>query len=263
MSTFEQLITDQEIPTMHSLTVVIPTYNEIANIETLLTGISEVAAHHAAVDLVVVIVDDSSPDGTADLVTKVAPALERSNLRIEVLIKEDKAGLGAAYVWAFDQLLARDVVTEYYLQMDADLSHDPKYISGFIHQMHLGTDLVVASRYVPGGGTPDWSWRRRALSHGGNSYARALLGRRVTDYTGGYNMFSARLLSQIRVGTIKSTGYGFVIAMKYRATLHANSITQIPIVFLDRTRGSSKMPSNTLLKNFILVFQMRFLRRHL
>lgn len=247
---------------MHTLTIVVPTYNEVANIETLLTGIRRTAGSNPDISFTVAVIDDSSPDGTADLASTLAPQLETDNFRVRVLVRTEKNGLGAAYIWAFTTLLAEKDHSEYFLQMDADLSHDPKYINGFARQLREGADFVVASRYIPGGGTPDWSWDRKLLSRGGNLYTRILLGSKIADYTGGFNMYSAELLRSITPETIKSTGYGFIMVIKYRALRKAKLVRQIPIVFLDRTNGTSKIPRNTLVKNLILVAQMGLLGKH-
>jgi dolichol-phosphate mannosyltransferase len=241
---------------MLRLAVVIPTYNEVANIQNLIDAIAEVSALDNNTQMTAVIIDDSSPDGTAELVESLASAWKTKNFSVEVINKPTKNGLGAAYLYGFAQLEGRDF--DYFLQMDADFSHDPKYIAGFIHQAKLGADFVVASRYIPGGGTPDWTFNRRFLSRGGNWYARAILSRRISDYTGGFNMYSAALLKRMNVQTITATGYGFLLVLKYRALRNCTSIAELPIVFLDRTHGSSKMPKNTLLNNFILVLQIKF-----
>jgi dolichol-phosphate mannosyltransferase len=243
---------------MLRLAIVVPTYNEVSNVQHLIDGIAEATALAADVVTTVVLIDDSSPDGTADFVDSLAPAWKTDTFSVRVIRKPTKAGLGAAYIYGFLQLLEEDF--DYYLQMDADLSHNPKYITGFIHQAKEGTDFVVASRYIPGGGTPDWTWDRRFLSRGGNFYARTILSRRVSDYTGGFNMYSRGLLERIKVDTITATGYGFLLVLKYRALLEATSFAELPIVFLDRTHGTSKIPRSTLLANFILVPKIKALR---
>ncbi|WP_167044849.1 polyprenol monophosphomannose synthase [Salinibacterium sp. ZJ454] len=240
------------------LAIVVPTYNEANNVSALTQQISEVVTGVPGVDTTLIYLDDSSPDGTADLIQRIAPSHELSNFHVRVMVKQAKEGLGAAYIFGFTQLLHEDF--DYFLQMDADLSHNPKYLTGFIHQGTLGTDLVVASRYIPGGGTPDWSLKRRVLSRGGNFYARNVLSRRITDYTGGFNMYSAKLLRRIKPHTITATGYGFILVLKYRALLGCTSMTELPIVFFDRTHGQSKIPRNTLLRNFVLVPRIRMLR---
>jgi dolichol-phosphate mannosyltransferase len=146
--------------------------------------------------------------------------------------------------------------------MDADLSHDPSYITEMLRRVRGGADLVVASRYIRGGATPDWNLKRRFLSVGGNLYTRLFLGSRITDYTGGFNLYQTELLRRITPSTITTTGYGFQIEMKQRALKLAKRPTEVAIVFMDRTEGESKIPSDTLVKNLLLVLQLRFgLRR--
>ena len=236
----------------------VPTYNEVTNVQNLIDSIAEVAKRNHGTELTVVVIDDSSPDGTAELVKSLIPEWKTDNFSVQLINKPTKNGLGAAYLYGFALLEGKGF--DYFLQMDADLSHDPKYIAGFIHQARAGVDFVVASRYIPGGGTPDWTWNRRFLSRGGNTYARAVLSPRISDYTGGFNMYSAALIERMQVQTVSATGYGFLLVLKYRALLNCRSFSELPIVFLDRTHGSSKMPKNTLLKNFLLVPKIRALR---
>jgi dolichol-phosphate mannosyltransferase len=242
---------------MLSLAIVTPTYNEADNIGELLRRISSVAASESGTRIRSVIVDDSSPDGTAEKARALGAALGTSTFSVEVLERTAKEGLGAAYIWAFEHILAGEDAPDYVLQMDADLSHDPKYISDFLREVRDGADFVVASRYIPGGGTPDWTLDRKILSRGGNIYTRLLLGRRLTDWTGGFNLFSADLLRRISVESVDATGYGFQIALKHRTLAAARRLREIPIVFLDRTEGTSKIPGNTLLRNLLLVLRIR------
>jgi dolichol-phosphate mannosyltransferase len=243
---------------MLKLAIAVPTYNEVNNVEALIESISRVSAQHPEASTTLFILDDSSPDGTAPFVEHIAPAHERDNFTVRTIVKPTKEGLGAAYIHGFDLILTEDF--DYVLQMDADMSHDPKYISGFIHQALEQADFVVASRYIPGGGTPDWAINRKVLSRGGNFYARTLLSRKISDYTGGFNMYSADLLRRITPETITATGYGFLLVLKYRALLAAKDVVELPIVFFDRTNGESKIPGNTLLRNFLLVPRIRMSR---
>ncbi|MHB1173127.1 MAG: polyprenol monophosphomannose synthase [Lacisediminihabitans sp.] len=240
---------------MLRLAVVVPTYNEVNNVQTLIAAIADVSKLHADTDITVVIVDDSSPDGTAELANQLAQSVASANYRVRTIVKPVKEGLGAAYIYGFTRL--RGEGFDYFLQMDADLSHDPRYISGFIHQAKAGTEVVVASRYIPGGGAPDWTWNRLFLSRGGNLYARLILSRRISDWTGGFNLYSAALLERIRPETISATGYGFQLVLKYRALTHCTSLAELPIVFMDRAHGSSKLPRNTLVKNLLLVLRIK------
>ena len=142
-------------------------------------------------------------------------------------------------------------------QMDADLSHDPGRIPTMVEAARRGADFVVASRYVPGGGTPDWGLHRKILSRGGNTFIRLVLNRTLTDYTGAFCLFSRDLLHQLDVSSIAANGYGFQIELKHRASKAARVIVEVPLVFLDRRFGESKIPKSTLLTNFVLVLRMR------
>lgn len=243
---------------MLRLAVVVPTYNEVANIRTLIDGIADVASRNLDASFTVAVIDDSSPDGTGALVESLAPGWSSDNFSVRLITKQTKEGLGAAYIFGFKIVLEEPF--DYVLQMDADLSHDPKYIDSFIEKARLGVDFVVASRYISGGGTPDWTWNRKVLSRGGNFYARTILSRRVTDYTGGFNMYSHRLLEAIDIDSIDATGYGYLLALKYRALRKCSSFAEIPLVFLDRTHGTSKIPKNTLFLSLVLVPKLRFRR---
>lgn len=245
---------------MLSLTIVTPTYNEADNIGELLRRLAASAAQEQDVRIRSVIVDDSSPDGTAEKARRIGASHESPTFSVEVLERTAKEGLGAAYIWAFHEVLSGPHAPDYVLQMDADLSHDPKYLADFLREVRAGADLVVASRYIPGGGTPDWTLDRKILSRGGNIYTRLLLGSRLTDWTGGFNLFSRELLERIRFDTVDATGYGFQIALKHRALGAARRVREIPIVFLDRTEGTSKIPGNTLLRSLLLVLRIRFAR---
>jgi dolichol-phosphate mannosyltransferase len=249
--------------TFMKLAIVVPTYNEVANVEALLRGVRDASMTAEDLHTEVLIVDDGSPDGTAELARRVGDELSTDDFTVSVLDKPTKEGFGAACIYGYTHLLDRDDAPDAILQMDADLSHNPKYIPGFVHAAREGADFVNASRYIPGGGTPDWSWNRRFLSRGGNGYSRLVLGRRVSDYTGGFALYRADLLRRIRVGSIATNGYGFQLVLKHRASQSATKIAEIPIVFMDREHGSSKMPSNTLWKNFWLVLSMRVLGKNL
>lgn len=238
--------------------IVTPTYNEVGNVETLLRSLQQVSGEHSKDEFTVFVVDDSSPDGTADLVKILAPKLKTKNFSVKLLVRKEKDGLGRAYIFGFKKVLADKQKFDYILQMDADLSHDPAYITGFLHQARNGADFIVASRYINGGGTPDWSWYRKTLSRGGNLYTRMLLGSKITDYTGGYNMYKTALMKKMDVDAIQAGGYGFLIELKFKALKNAETVAQIPIVFMDRKHGSSKIPRNTVVKNFILVPKIRY-----
>lgn len=237
------------------LGICIPTYNEATNIEVVLTKLETVLKPIKDASVMVLVVDDSSPDGTAAIVKTTAERLARPNFKAEVLVRTKKDGFGKACVAGFTQLLAKKV--DYILQMDADLSHNPAYIPAFISAAKDGRDFVVASRYIKGGDTPDWPLHRRLLSRYGNLYSRLILSRTVSDYTGGFNLYKASLIKKIELASLQSSGYGFLIELKFRALGYAKSVQQIPIIFNDRQHGKSKIPKSTLIKNIFLVPKIR------
>jgi dolichol-phosphate mannosyltransferase len=239
------------------LAIAIPTYNEAANIKKLLPAIKENLSNESSVDCTVFVIDDNSPDGTADISDKVGKKLKATKFNVKVIRRKKKEGLGRAYIYAFHAILALDY--DYILQMDADLSHDPKYIPQFL-QATEDCDFVVGSRYVKGGATPDWSWNRKLLSRAGNIYTKTILSSKISDYTGGYNLFSAALLHKINLDTLQAGGYGFLIELKYKALENCHNVAQVPIVFMDRQHGDSKLPRGIIIKNILLVMKVRFSR---
>jgi dolichol-phosphate mannosyltransferase len=231
------------------LAVAVPTYNEAKNITKLINGIKD-ATSKTGVFCTVLIIDDNSPDGTGDIADKLATQENDVAFKLQVLHRQAKQGFDKAYIAGFHKLLQGNFT--HIMQMDADLSHDPKYISQFI-KAASEADFVVGSRYVKGGGTPDWAVHRRLLSHFGNIYARVFLGNNIHDYTGGFNLFSSQLLKSINSDSLEANGYGFLIELKYRALKHCQHVKEIPIVFIERQHGVSKIPRTTILKNLILV----------
>lgn len=222
--------------------VVLPTFNESANIEEVLR---QVRASVPAADLLVV--DDSSPDGTADL----AEGVGRELGSVEVLRRPAKSGLGSAYRDGFRLGLTRgyDVMVE----MDSDLSHDPGSLPALLAAVEQGASLALGSRYVPGGSIPDWSWYRRALSRWGNRYAARVLGLGITDATSGFRAYTADVLAAVAIDDVRADGYGFQIEMAYRVLRCGGTITEVPISFTDRVRGESKMSSRIIAEALVLV----------
>ncbi len=212
--------------------IVLPTYNEAENIDDVLRKVRA-----AVPDADVLVVDDGSPDGTADL----AEALGAELGRISVLRRTEKNGLGAAYRAGFR--VGLDEGYEALVEMDSDLSHDPAALPSLLNALELSADLVIGSRYVPGGSIPAWSWHRRFLSRWGNRYSAGLLGLAVNDATAGYRAYRASLLRQIDLGAVKSEGYTFQIEMTYEVVRRGGRIVEVPIAFTDRVRGTSKMSS--------------------
>lgn len=235
-------------PKSRSFLIVIPTYNERENIAKLIPAIRKALP---AADILVV--DDSSPDGTAEVVGQFSAADGQVMLRT----RDEKNGYGKAVTAGFEWALARDYT--HILQMDADLSHDPKYLPEIIRASQHA-DLVLGSRYVPGGGTENWGLRRRILSRGGNAYARMILGLRVRDLTGGFRCWRRELLQELHLETIKATGYSFMIESLDRAIARKARVVEVPIIFADRTAGRSKMSKRIISEAVFLVWRIRAAR---
>jgi dolichol-phosphate mannosyltransferase len=210
--------------------VVIPTYNEAANLPTL---VPQVLAQDSRLDLLVV--DDNSPDGTG----QIAAALAQQEPRLHVLHREGKLGLGTAYIAGFRWALERDYA--YVFEMDADFSHDPAHLKEFLRAVEEA-DLVLGSRYLGGKVTVvNWPMTRLMLSYCANVYARWVTGLRIQDLTGGFKCFRRRVLEAIDLSQVRSNGYAFQIEMSVRAWRKGFKLKEIPIVFVDRTEGHSKM----------------------
>jgi glycosyltransferase involved in cell wall biosynthesis len=222
--------------------VVIPTYNERPTIISVLRQVRD-----AAPGVTVLVVDDSSPDGTANLVEDTARQLGR----IHVLRRPAKAGLGSAYRDGFDWGLAHGFGV--LVEMDADLSHDPHELRRLLAAIDAGADLAVGSRYVPGASIPEWSKRRRLLSRLGNRYASYALRLHVCDATSGYRAFRADTIRRIDFGTTRAEGYGFQIETAWRVSSAGGSVVEVPITFVDRTQGQSKMSVRIVLEALALV----------
>ncbi len=222
--------------------VVLPTYQESANIEEVLRRVRSAVPAAS-----VLVVDDSSPDGTADIAQQIGDEIGL----VEVLKRPSKSGLGSAYRDGFRQGLTDgfDVLVE----MDSDLSHDPAALPQLLAAIDEGSDLVIGSRYVPGGSIPDWSWHRRALSRWGNRYAALVLGIEVADATSGYRAYRSEMIAKVDFHTVKADGYGFQIEMAYRVVTAGGSVAEVPISFTDRLRGTSKMSGRIVVEALILV----------
>ncbi len=228
--------------------IIIPTYDERDNIGELLDS---VLRHLPGAD--VLIVDDGSPDGTGDIVA----AWGEADKRIHLLRRPGKAGLGTAYIAGFNWALARDYDT--IIGMDADFSHDPAYLPQFVEQSRH-YDLVIGSRYIPGGSTPDWKLSRRVISRIGNTVARTVLGLPVHDCTTGYKCYRREALTSINFDAIELVGYGFLIETTYQCYLHGRSMVEIPIVFTDRREGKSKMTGTIVSEALGYVLRRRWQR---
>ena len=222
------------------VTVVIPTYNERENLAHIAAAVT-----HQGYRLLVV--DDSSPDGTGELADRVAS----TDSRVSVVHRRRKEGLGPAYAAGFDRAL--DEGAEIVVEMDADFSHDPADLPRLVQAVDDGADLAIGSRYVPGGSTPDWPVTRRLISKGGNVYARIMLGIPFRDSTAGFRAFRAGSLRDLPYREARASGYAFQVEMAMRAHQSGMKVVEVPISFRDRTRGTSKMGSAIVLEAMRLV----------
>ncbi|PZR08395.1 MAG: dolichyl-phosphate beta-D-mannosyltransferase [Archangium gephyra] len=232
---------------MNSALVIIPTYNELENLGPITEAVLKVDPR---VDILVC--DDNSPDGTG----KLADELAAKNERIRVLHREKKEGLGRAYIAAFKWALKENY--QYIIEMDADFSHDPRFLPKLIDTAVNEADLALGSRYVEGGGTVNWGVSRQIISKGGSLYARSILGVKVRDLTGGFKCFNRRVLEAIDLDTVQSSGYGFQIELTYRTLKKGFTVKEIPIVFEDRRVGQSKMSRKIFLEAASMVWKLRF-----
>ena len=226
--------------------VVMPTYDERENLPQIVPAVLG-----ASPMLDVLVVDDGSPDGTG----VIADALAANESRVEVLHRPRKQGLGPAYLAGFDVALRGGYGR--ILEMDADFSHDPAALPSLL-AVSRDADLVLGSRYVPGGGTLNWGFGRRVLSRGGNLYARAVLGARIHDLTGGFKCFRREVLERIHLETVTTTGYAFQIELTWRALRAGFRVVEIPIVFADRRVGHSKMTRGIVFEALWKVWSIRW-----
>lgn len=240
---------------MYKLGIVTPCYNESQNIQQLLSQIDEVASGNKIKTLVLV-VDDASPDGTADIVKNQIKENQSEFLEIRILQRTGKLGLGTAYIQGLGQIKSE---CDFIMEMDADLSHQPKYIVDFLKAAeHNNLDLVIGSRYIEGGGIENWDIKRKAVSRFGSLYAKIILGVNVNDFTGGYNMFRSQFITKIDLlNQIESIGYLFQIEMKYRSIKAGAKFQEVPIIFPDRVNGQSKMSGSIIKEAAIGVFKLK------
>jgi dolichol-phosphate mannosyltransferase len=233
--------------------LILPTYNEAENVEAVVRA-SLAQLEQAGGPHTVLIVDDNSPDGTGEIADRLAVELDR----VRVLHRPAKQGLGRAYLAGF--AVALEDGAELVLEMDSDFSHDPADLPRLIAAASAA-DVVLGSRYVPGGGIVDWGWMRRALSWGGCAYARILLALPVRDLTGGFKCFNARVLRGLDLTGVHADGYGFQIEMTYRAVKAGFTVTEVPILFRERRVGQSKMTPRIAVEAVWKVPALRLRRR--
>jgi dolichol-phosphate mannosyltransferase len=228
--------------------VVLPTFNEIENLEGILSAILEALpqAH-------VLVVDDGSPDGTGQLADTIAAR----EPRVAVLHRSAKEGLGPAYRAGFRWVLDRPD-TDAVVQMDADFSHDPRDLPRLLAPLMVGADLTLGTRYVPGGGTVGWPWYRRMISRGGTTFARTVLLLPYRDLTGGFKAWRRELLESIRLRDMDVNGYGFQVETTWWAHRRGARIVQVPIIFRERTAGRSKMSGAIVREAMVRVLILRW-----
>jgi dolichol-phosphate mannosyltransferase len=227
--------------------VVLPTYNERENLETAVRAVREVGYD-------VLVVDDSSPDGTGELAARLAA----EDPGVQVLVRPGKLGLGSAYVAGFRCGLERGY--DFLVEMDADGSHRPVHLPQIVGEAERTGALVLGSRYIRGGSVSGWGWNRKVLSWGANVYTRALLGLRVRDATSGFRCYPRAVLEAIGLDHVLSQGYSFQIEMVYRCLRHGFAVREVPIHFEDRVAGRSKVSEGEVRKALLAVLQLRLRR---
>jgi len=228
--------------------VIVPTYNEKDNIQTVVERVNALG-----VDIDILVVDDNSPDGTAEIVKELQTKYENLHLMERV----GKLGLGSAYVAGFKWALKRDY--EYILEMDADLSHNPFDIPRLINRTKEGYDVVIGSRYCNGVNVIHWPIKRLILSYGANKYTRMVTGLPIKDCTSGFKCYRREVLESIDLERIKSSGYSFQIEMKFRAWKKGFSLVEVPIIFEERSEGRSKMTKAIIYEAVFMVWKLKIL----
>ena len=226
--------------------IIIPTYNELENLPRLLT---EVLSKDNNIDML--FIDDNSPDGTAEFIENE----QKNNNRIHLIKRQSKQGLGTAYIVGFKFALQRDY--EVIFEMDADFSHDPNEIPRFLEEIK-NSDVVLGSRYKNGVNVINWPMRRLLLSWFANIYTRVITGMPLHDATGGFKCFKREVLEAIDLNRVKSNGYAFQIEMNFKAWKKGFNIKEIPIIFIDRVKGSSKMSKKIVREAVFMVWKLRF-----
>ena len=230
---------------MPDATICLPTYNERENLESMIRALAPLGVN-------VLVVDDNSPDGTGQIADRLAEELDF----VSVLHRPEKQGLGPAYLAGFRRALADGA--EYILEMDCDFSHKPADVPRLIEACESGADLALGSRYVPGGGTENWGVARRIISVGGSLYARVILGVNFHDLTGGFKCYRRAVLERIDLDAIHSKGYAFQIETTYRTVRAGFKVVEVPITFVDRTAGESKMSRTIFLEAVKKVPALRY-----
>lgn len=232
--------------------LILPTYNEAANVEAILAAAGKVLGEAAPEGFRVLVVDDGSPDGTG----RLADGMAEQHEWVRVLHRTEKAGIGPAYLAGFAHALEQGA--GYVMEMDSDFSHDPTDLARLLGAARGDADLALGSRYVPGGEVTDWGLLRKFISEGGSTYARIVLGLKVRDLTGGFKCFRREVLEAIDFEGVRSRGYAFQVELTYRAVQAGFRVREVPIVFRDREHGQSKMSWRIAAEAMWLVPMLRF-----
>jgi len=227
--------------------IILPTYNERKNISELVPEIFKLYP-----EISILVVDDNSPDGTANVVKE----LQKDFKNLKLLQRKGKEGLGKAYIHAFQEVLKDESVNSV-IMMDADFSHNPKYIAEMLQEIK-NHDLVVGSRYIKSGGTKNWELWRRILSFGGNLYCRIILRKGIHDYTTGFNCIKADILRKINFNALEFSGYAFIIGIKYHILKTGASAKEIPIIFCGRIEGESKISNHIISEGILAPLKLFF-----
>jgi len=229
------------------IAIVIPTYNESENVRKLIDGIFKIDKR-----INMVFVDDNSPDGTGEILDRISI----KNREIHVIHRKGKLGIGSAHIAGF-KYSVKNLNADLIFSMDADLSHNPKYIPDFIKKIEKGYDVVVGSRYVPGGGV-NWELHRRIMSRGANLISKIFLGLKINDITTGYRCYRIKVLEKLNLDGIKSNGFSFLEEMLYLCKINGFKIGETPIFFVERQKGKSKLNYKEVIKFFLTIFRLRF-----
>lgn len=243
-----------DTPRVSALWICLPTYNELENLERMIRALEAQRAEHDLLSgMTVLIIDDGSPDGTGEIADRLATELDW----VQVLHRTSKDGLGKAYLAGFQ--VALDAGAELIMEMDCDFSHNPKDVVRMVAASDEA-DLVLGSRGVKGGGVRGWPMQRKLISRGGSFYARTILGLKVRDLTGGFKLFHRRVLERLDFDGVHAAGYTFQIELTYRALQAGFTVKEIPIIFIDREFGESKMTGSIVREAMTNVWRLRLER---
>jgi len=228
------------------LWIILPTYNEKENIVDLIDKIFSLSLP----DLHILVIDDNSPDGTAKAIISLI-----NKYPVELISRPGKMGLGSAYILGFQKALAQGA--KYIMEMDADFSHNPQDIPRLLAAVHAGADLAIGSRRVAGGGIVGWNWWRRFMSRGATEFSRVLLGLKTKDVTAGFRCYNADFLKTLPLAEVKSNGYSFQEELVFLVEKIGGQIKEVPVIFVDRTKGKSKLSYKEIIKFFWIIFLLR------